>query len=225
MKKSFAVIGLGRFGSSVALTLAEHGQSVLAIDNDESRVKAIADQVPLSAVLDAMDEQALKDIGVKNVDTVIVSIGENIESSILVVMLLKDLGIKNIVAKAVNDLHGRVLEQLGVEKVVHPERDMAQRIANILFRPAFLEHIELTPNYSLAELAAPKFLWGKTLMESNLRANFGVNVIALYNPETKEKKVWNINPLPNDRIEKGDVLVCIGSNEKINELHKLSSES
>lgn len=224
MKKSFAVIGLGRFGSAMALTLAGHGQSVLAIDSDESRVKAIADFVPLSAVLDAMDEQALKDVGVRNVDMAIVSIGENIESSILVVMRLKELGIKNIMAKAVNDLHGRILEQLGVEKVVHPERDMAQRLATSLFRPAFLDHMELSPDYSLAELAAPKFLWGKTLMDSNLRANYGVNVIALYNAETTGKKVWNINPLPHDRIEKGDVLVCVGSNEKINELHKLSSE-
>ena len=127
MKKVFGVIGLGRFGFNVAKTLAEGGAEVIACDVDEEKVKAIAELVSQAFILDATDEKALKESGIANADVVIVSIGENIEASILVVVQLMELGVKEIIAKAVNPLHGRILERLGISRVIHPERDMSIR--------------------------------------------------------------------------------------------------
>ncbi len=132
MKKVFGVIGLGRFGFNVAKTLAEGGAEVIACDIDEEKVRQISELVSSAFVLDATDEKALKESGIANADTVIVSIGENVEASLLVVVQLMELGVKEIIAKAVNPLHGRVLERLGVSRVIHPERDMAIRLAHSL---------------------------------------------------------------------------------------------
>jgi trk system potassium uptake protein TrkA len=221
MKKQFAIIGLGRFGSAVAETLAKHDAEVLAVDKDEAKVKALTDTVTLALELDATDEKALREAGVQNVDVAVVSIGENIEASILVVMLLKELGIKEIIAKAVNDLHGKVLSHIGVNKVVYPERDMAQRVAQSLIKPEFLEQIVLSPEYSIVEMPAPTFLWEKSIRDSNLRAEYGVSIIAikrqsLVNGEKKE--TWNINPSPDDVIHKEDILVVLGANSDIEKL-------
>ncbi len=221
MKKQFAVIGLGRFGSAVAETLAANGKEVLAIDSDGSRVKAVADLVTIAIELDATDEKALREAGVQNVDVAVVSIGEDIESSILVVMLLKELEVREIIAKAVNDLHGKILRHIGVDRVVYPERDMAQRVAQSLIRPAFLEQIELSPEYSIVELPAPAFLWDKTIREGNLRAEYGISIIAVkrqFFVEGKKKEKWNINPSPDDLIQKEDVLVVLGANSDIEKL-------
>ncbi len=149
MKKHYAVIGLGRFGFSVAKTLAKYDAEVIAIDSEEERVKKAADFVTYAVQLDAIDEKALRSVGVQNVDTAIVSIGENIEASILVVMLLKELGIRNIIAKAVTTLHGKVLQNLGVNRIIFPERDMAIRVAHSLIRPSVLEQLELSQEYSI----------------------------------------------------------------------------
>ncbi len=221
MKKQFAVIGLGRFGSAVALTLAESDCDVIAIDRNENKIKTIADRVTLAINMDAMDEAALREAGVQNVDVAVVSIGENVEASILVVMMLKEMGIKEIIAKAVNDLHGRVLANLGVDRVVYPERDMAQRVAHSLIKPEFLEHIELSPEYSIVELPAPKFLWDKTIKDTNLRAEYGISIIAIkrkHKINETERETWNINPLPTDLIKKDDVLVMLGANADIEKL-------
>jgi len=221
MKKQFAVIGLGRFGSAVALTLAESNCDVIVIDRNENKIKAIADHVTLAIQMNAIDETALKEAGVQGVDVAVVSIGENVEASILAVMILKEMGIKEIIAKAVNDLHGRVLANLGVDRVVHPERDMAQRVARSLIKPEFLEHIELSPEYSIVELPAPKSLLNKTIKDTNLRAEYGINIIAIkrsYRINETEKETWNINPLPTDVIKKDDVLVVLGTDKDIERL-------
>jgi trk system potassium uptake protein TrkA len=222
MKKHFAVIGLGRFGFSVAKTLAKYGSEVIAIDTEEERVKKVAEFVAYAVQLDAMDEKALRSVGVQNVDTAIVSIGENIEASILVVMLLKEMGIKNIIAKAVTTLHGKVLENLGVRRIIFPERDMAIRVAHSLIRPKVLEQLELSEEYSIVELPAPGHLIGKTVKESQLRTKYGVNLIAIKRKVTTDrgiiKEAWNVNPLPSDIMQEGDVLVLIGFNKDIDKL-------
>ncbi len=222
MKKHYAVIGLGRFGFSVAKTLAKFDAEVIAIDSEEERVKKVADFVTYAVQLDAMDEKALRSVGVQNVDTAIVSIGENIEASILVVMLLKEMGIKSIIAKAVTTLHGKVLENLGVHRIIFPERDMAIRVAHSLIRPRVLEQLELSNEYSIVELPSPSNLSGKTLKESQLRTRYGVNLIAIKRKVTTEKGIikdsWNVNPLPSDIIEEGDVLVLIGLNEDLDKM-------
>lgn len=222
MKKHYAVIGLGRFGFSVAKTLAKYDAEVIAIDSEEERVKKAADFVTYAVQLDAIDEKALRSVGVQNVDTAIVSIGENIEASILVVMLLKELGIRNIIAKAVTTLHGKVLNNLGVDRIIFPERDMAIRVAHSLIRPSVLEQLELSQEYSIVELPTPDNLIGKTLKDTQLRTRYGVNLIAIKRKITTEKGIikdsWNVNPLPTDTIEKEDILVLIGLNEDLDKI-------
>lgn len=223
MKKQFAVIGLGRFGSEVARTLSKKGVEVIAIDRDETRVKDVSDFVTVAVQLDAADERALREAGVQNVDVAVVSIGENIEASILVVMTLKDLGIKDIVAKAASAQHGRILTQLGIRRVVHPERDMAQKVAYSLMRVDVLEMIELSPEYSIMEFEAPDFVQNTSLAEVNIRAKHGITIIAIkrQNGEGQDKEIWNINPNPSDIIQKGDTLVVLGSNADIEKFNAL----
>jgi trk system potassium uptake protein TrkA len=222
MKKQFVVIGLGRFGFSVAKTLAKYGSEVIAIDREEERVKKVAEFVSYAVQLDAMDEKALRSVGIQNVDTAIVSIGEKIESSILVVMILKEMGIKNIIAKATTTLHGKVLENLGVHRIIYPERDMAVRVAHSLIRPSIVEQLELSEEYSIVELPTPAHIIGKTLKDSQLRSKYRVNLIAIKRKVTTEKGIvkeaWNVNPVPTDVMEEGDILVLIGLNEDIDKL-------
>lgn len=223
MKKQCAVIGLGGFGTEVARTLSKNRVDVIAIDRNEARVKEVSDFVTMALQLDAIDEKALREAGVQNVDIAVVSIGENIEASILAVMTLKEIGIKNIVAKAVSELHGRILAQLGVKRVVHPERDMAQKIAYSLVRADVLELIELSPDYSIVEFEAPDFLQNRSIEELNLRIMHGLTVIAIKRQEGEEpaKEHWNINPHPSDVISKGDILVVLGCNKDIEKFNAL----
>ena len=221
MKRSYAVIGLGLFGRSIALALAEAGCHVVAADMDESRVRDIADMVPVAMVLDATDDRALKESGIKNVDVAVVSIGEDIEASVLAVMLLKEAGIKEIVAKAVTGLHGKVLARLGAQRIVHPERDMAERVARSLIEPDVLESIYLSPDFSVVELEAPALFWGSTLGESSLRAKYGLTVIAIRPAVvvgSEKAPDLNINPYANTVINKNDALLVMGKNEDIEKL-------
>jgi trk system potassium uptake protein len=222
MKKQFAVIGLGRFGFNIAKTMAKYGAEVIAIDIAEDRIKKVSDFVSYAVQLDAIDEKALRDVGVQNVDTAIVSIGENIEASILVVMILKEMGIRNIIAKAVTTLQGKVLENLGVKRIIYPERDMAIRVAHSLIHPNVLEQLELSDEYSIVEIPAPAHLIGKTLTESQLRNIYRVNLIAIKRKVTTEKgtikDAWNVNPLPTDVMKEGDILVLVGLNVDIDKI-------
>lgn len=217
MKRQYAVIGLGRFGYGVAKTLSESECEVIAIDEDEEKVNAVAEFVTYAVQLDAMDEKALKSVGLQNVDVAVVSIGENIEASILVVMTLKQMGVKYVVAKAVTPLHGKVLENIGVDRIVYPERDMAVRIAHSLIRPTIMEQLELSKEYSIVEIPAPVLFIGKTLKESQLRSKYGLNLIAIKRV-INGKDAWNVNPLATDSLNEGDILVVIGSNEDLDKL-------
>ncbi len=218
MKKQYAVIGLGRFGYAVATTLTELDCEVLAIDISEEKVNKVSDFVTYAVVLDAMDEKALRSVSIQDVDVAIVSIGENIEASILVVMMLKEMGVKHIVAKAVTSLHGKVLENLKVDRIVFPERDMAIRVAHSLIRPSIVDQLELSPEYSIIELPASPALEGKSIQESELRTKHGANLIAIKRVGGAEREKWNVNPHPTDIIRKGDLLVLIGLNEDLERL-------
>lgn len=221
-KRSFAVIGLGRFGSAMATTLAGLGHDVIGIDSDEDKVRALADLVSLAAELDATDEKALRASGIKDVDVAVVSIGERMESSLLVVTLLREIGIKHIVAKAVTSLHGRILEKLGVTRVVFPEREMAVRIAHSLVVPNVLDYIELSKDFSIVEVPAPAEFVGKTLRDIGLRARFGLTTIAIrHATRQSEAEASNIAPGPDDIIQAGDVLALLGSNERLGQLDRM----
>jgi trk system potassium uptake protein TrkA len=227
--KQFAIIGLGRFGYSVAETLIAKGAQVLAIDKDEEKVQHISEIATYAVTLDATDEKALKSIGIQNVDTAVVSIGEDIEASVLVVMLLKELGLKEIVAKSITDLHGRILVNLGVDRVIFPEREMANRIANSLVMPTIMDFIQLSDEYSIAEIPAPKEFGGKTLKELGIRARYNMNVLAIRRkvPTLEEEGTTSfteetvISPIADDKIEAGDILVVLGENSKFHKLAKM----
>lgn len=211
--KLFVVIGLGRFGSSLATCLYKMGHEVLAIDLDEELIQRFSNQVTHAIQGNATDEELMRSLGVRNFDAVVVSIGGDIQASIVTTLILKDLGAPYIVAKAQNDLHGRILEKIGADRVVYPEREMGQRIANNLVSTNILDYIELSPTHSIVEVLAPEKLVGKTLGQLNLRALYGINVIAL-----KQDKHINVAPGADTMINEGDILVVIGKRETIDKL-------
>lgn len=223
--RQVAVIGLGRFGFNVADTLVNKGCEVLAIDRDEDKVEAVSDFATYAVECDAADEKALRSVSTQNVDSAVVSIGENIEASILIVMALKELGIKEIFAKAVTPTHGKVLERLGVDRVIYPERDAAVRLAHSLISPNVMEYLELAPGFSIAEFPVPGLLAGKTIGESRIRPTYGVSIIGIRKrPETVKANTrgpeegFNINPSGSDFIDKGDILVAIGRDKDLDRL-------
>jgi trk system potassium uptake protein TrkA len=218
-RRQFAVIGLGRFGSAMAMTLAELGQDVIGVDGDADRVRQLADSITQAVELDATDERALRSVGIQDVDVAVVSIGENIESSLLVVMQLRELGINSIVAKAVTPLHGKILEKLGVSRVIFPEREMAVRIAHGLVMPNVIDYIELSRDYSLVEVPAPEVFVGRTLKQLELRPKYGLTLIAIKRrPSPTGPEVTNIAPVADEVIQAGDVLSLLGSNERLGAL-------
>jgi trk system potassium uptake protein TrkA len=215
-RRQFAVIGLGRFGAAMATTLSELGQDVIGVDGDAEKVRHLADTVTQAVELDATDERALRSIGIQDVDVAVVSIGENIESSLLVVMLLLELGVKSIVAKAVTPLHGRILEKLGVSRVIFPEREMAVRIAHGLVMPNVIDYIELSADFSIVEVPAPDMFVGRTLKQLELRPKYGLTLIAIKRrPRAEASEVTNISPSADETIQRGDVLSLLGSNERL----------
>jgi trk system potassium uptake protein TrkA len=220
-KRSFAVVGLGRFGSAIATTLTELGHEVIGIDSDGEHVERLSDFVTQAVQLDATDEKALRASGIQDVDVAIISIGEHIESSLLVVMLVKELGIPTILAKATTALHGRILERLGVSRVIFPERDMAIRVAHSLVLPNILDYIELSRDFSIVEMPAPREFVGRTLSELALRTTFGLTLIAIKRATRPgEHEATIVAPLAADRIEAGDILSLLGSNERLSQLDR-----
>jgi len=223
--RQFAIIGLGRFGSSVAKTLSGKRYQVLAIDSSEAIVQNISDEVTQAVCLDATDEKALRSVGIDNVDVAIVGVGTNLEASILITLNLKEIGIKEIVCKAVNEDHKKVLEKIGATRVVQPEREMGSRIANSLISTSVIEHIELSDESSIVELISPKEFIGKSLREIDVRVKYGVNVIAVKRKipsasKKGEEEIVNVTPKAEDIIKKGDILVVLGANECIDLLKK-----
>jgi trk system potassium uptake protein TrkA len=225
--RQFAVIGIGRFGFSVAKSLAEQGCQVLAIDSCEECVEEIADLVTQAVQLDATDEKTLRAVGIADMDVVVVAIGVNKEASIMTTLILKELGVKQIVAKAISPLHGKVLKRIGANRVVYPEGDMGERLARSLASPSILDNLELSSEYGIFEILTPPSFVGKTLSELDIRAKFGLNVIAIKNQVSnlEDKKFTssdqiNISPLADDKISPGSVLVVVGSNESIQRFRK-----
>jgi trk system potassium uptake protein TrkA len=221
-RKQFGVIGLGRFGSAMAMTLTELGHDVVGVDADEQRVQRLADVIPQALQIDATDEKALRAAGIQDVQVAVVSIGENIESSLLVVMQLRELGIGSIVAKAVTPLHGRILEKLGVSRVIFPEREMAIRVAHSLVLPNVIDYIELSREFSIVEVPAPEGFVGRTLKQLELRPRLGLTLIAIKRQSGESGGLTtNIAPAADEVIRAGDILALLGSNERLSQLDQL----
>jgi trk system potassium uptake protein TrkA len=213
MRKQFAVLGLGRFGSSLAVTLTKMGHEVLAVDIKEEAVEAIVREVTKAVQADVHSEEALKSLGLKNFDTVVVAIGQDVQTSILATVMLKEMGVKHLVAKAQSELHGKVLEKVGADTVIFPERDMGIRVAHCLVSCQILDQIQLSPDYSIAEINAMPKMAGKTLGQLNLRVKMGLNVLVI-----KRDKELIIAPGAETMISGQDVLVVLGSNKAIDNL-------
>lgn len=207
-KKQYLVVGLGRFGSAVAVTLQEQGMEVLAIDKDMDRVEDHRSLLTEVIRADAMEMSVLEQIGASNFETAIVTIGGDVTASGTVTMLLKELGVKNVIVKSYDDFHGRMLTRLGADKVIFPERDMGQRIAHNLVSEKIMDFIELSPDYSMMEMRPNPEWIGRTLGELNLRARHRINVVAIRSGE-------EINGLPdmNTRIREGDMMLVVSGAE------------
>ena len=216
-KQTFAVIGLGRFGGSVCKTLADAGQEVLAIDKYESRVNDYKDIATQAVVADAQDEDVLRSLGIRNVDHVIVAIGEDIQASILVTLMVKEQGVKYVTAKAQNEYHAKVLEKLGVDRVVHPERDMGVRIGRSLTSKNMVDYLDLYANFKLAEILItnPEFV-GKSLAEMDFRDRYGLNVIAL--AHSRQEMVL---PSAGDVLTENDSILVAGPTRAIDKFEEL----
>ncbi|WP_239618622.1 potassium channel family protein [Cohnella mopanensis] len=218
-KKQFAIIGLGRFGSSVAIYLAELGYEVLAVDDNAQRVQDVAHAVTHAVSADSTDEEAMNALGIRNFDVVVVAIGQDIQSSILTTLILKDLGVPYIIVKAQNELHGKVLNKIGADKVVFPERDMGLRVAHHLISPNILEHIELSADYSIVEMKVPSSMIGKNLKQLDIRQKYNCNVLAV-----KRQGELNITPRADEPLIKDDILVIVGKNDLLTKLEQAYAE-
>ncbi|MBB6734895.1 potassium channel family protein [Cohnella zeiphila] len=214
-KKQFAIIGLGRFGSSIAKFLSEMGYEVLAVDEDAERVQDVAHIVTHAVSADSTDEEAMRALGIRNFDVVVVAIGQDIQSSILTTLILKDMGVSNIIVKAQSELHGKVLNKIGADKVIFPERDMGLRVAHHLISPNILEHIELSTDHSIVDMKLPTALYGKNLKQLDIRAKYNCNVLAI-----KRGEDMDIAPRPDEPLRENDVLVIVGRNEHLNKLEQ-----
>ncbi|MDD4503973.1 MAG: TrkA family potassium uptake protein [Clostridiaceae bacterium] len=215
--KQFIVIGIGRFGSAVAERLCQLGHEVLVIDTDEEAIQKISEKVTHSVTADATDEGVLKSLGVRNFDVAVVAIGSDIQSSIMTTLMLKEMGVGYVVAKAQNELHAKVLLKIGADRIVFPERDMGERVAHNLIASNILEYIELSSEHSIIEYAAPDSWVGKDLRDVNMRAKYGVTVVAIRN--MKDERI-NISPKADNEIKAGDIMIVIGDNDDLKKLEK-----
>ncbi|OMF02110.1 potassium transporter Trk [Paenibacillus amylolyticus] len=213
MKKQFMVLGLGRFGSSLTHTLIKNGHEVLAVDKSEALVQEISTIATHAVQADCTDKSVLIELGASNFSHAIVAIGEDLQASILTTLLLKELNVPKVTAKAKNDNHGSVLSKIGADQIVYPERDMATRLGNQLSSDNIIDSIELSSDYNLVEIKAPQSMNQKTLLELNIRAEYGCTVIAI-----KTGNNLNISPMAEDIVCAGDMLLLIGSNDDIRNL-------
>jgi len=227
--RQFAVIGLGRFGYKVAESLTVKGASVIAIDKNRDLVETISEYVTKAIQIDSTNEQSLIASGIKDLDVVVISIGEAIESSILTTALVKNIGVEEIIARACTSLHAQILKMVGATRVVFPEEDMGARVANSIFSPGILDYIELGADYTLAEIGAKDEWVGSTINVWDLKNKFGISVLMIKRKiaeekeaeeeETKEKEI-KLLPTSHYKIKEDDVLVILGDKKDIEAFEK-----
>lgn len=212
-KKDFVVFGLGKFGMSVAKTLALDGCDVLAIDKNEEIIQDISDEVTHAVQADVTDVDALIALGIRNFDVAVVAISNDMQSSIMSTILAKELGVEYVVAKAQNDIHKRVLEKVGADRVIFPEREIGVKIANSLTTDSFVDFIELSDDFSLVEIEVKDDWKGKTLRQLDMRNAYGINVIGM-----RQGDSMTITPGPDKLLEIGEILIVIGDNKNLKKI-------
>ncbi len=213
MKKTYVIIGLGKFGTAVAERLYELDNEVLAIDECTESVQRIENKVTYAVVADARDENVLRSLGVKNYDCAIVAIGTDLAASVITTLNLKELGVPQVICKATDETQKRALEKIGADRVLIPEREIGIKLAQTISSTSILDFIELSREYGIAELPTPAHWAGKTLRELNVRAKYGVNIIAL-----KSGSKVNVSPAADAVLQADAVLVVVGTNEQLAKL-------
>ena len=211
---SYGVIGLGRFGAALAMTLAEAGKEVIVVDKNESKVRQLRQYTDYAFVTDDLNTETLKEIGLQNCDVVIVCIGEKIDTSILTTMRVVEIGVPMVIAKAISVEQGAVLEKIGAQ-VVYPERDMALRLGKRLVSKNFLDYVSLDNSVEIRQIKVSERLAGRTVENTGIRQKYGLNIIAIEN-----EKTTTIEVLPQYRLEMGDVIVVIGKVDKIDRFER-----
>lgn len=214
-EKQYAVFGLGRFGTSVALTLNELGYQVMGVDTDEDNVQRLAHELTHVVMADSSDERTLRSLGAQNFDVAVVAIGD-LEANMLTTLLLKEIGVPVVVVKAINQVHGKMLKKIGADKIVYSERDMGQRVAHNLISNSIVDYIELSDTISLMSITVPPSLAGKNLIESNLRSRYNVNIVAI-----KHGSETLVNPDPKMVLNLGDEMIIIGEHSNIKALEEV----
>lgn len=213
----FVVIGLGRFGTAVAKTLVDEGQSVLALDQDMARVQELSHMLPRVARCDSTDMESLRVLGAAAADTAVVAVGDSVEASILTTVNLKELGVRRVVAKAASDAHGKALERCGADRVVYPQRDMGVRVAHNLVAANVQDYVKLSKTHSMIEMVAPRRFVGHSLEALELSQRYGVNVMAI-----KRGRRILVSPRADEVIRPEDLLVLIGSDDGIRKMEEAS---
>lgn len=212
-KQSYAVFGLGRYGIAVAKELVEHGADVLAVDIDEEIVNDLIDEIPYCKCADVTDEDVIKQLGIANIDVVIITMATNLEASVMATMLCKEIGVKTVIAKCSSEMNYKILNKVGADYVVFPERDSGTRLAKNLLNLGFVDIIELSKDVSMVELDVRPEWVGKTLLELNLRRKYSINVMAII-----QDKDINVNIDPEQPLEKSMKLIVIANASKLNKL-------
>ena len=213
--KSFVIIGLGRFGRALATELFRLGHEVLAIDKNPDNVNLIADYVTHAVAADARDEQVLRSIGARNFDCAVVAFSGETQDNILTTLLLKEAGVRTVIAKGRDELHTRVLEKIGADKVVFPEAEMGERLAHVISSNNLVDYIEISDEYSIIEMSVPPAWNGKSIRQLDVRARLGINILVV---KGGDGRTLSVVPSPDYVVRTGDILVVIGANQDIGRL-------
>ncbi len=213
MKKTYAVFGLGRYGIAVARELVSNGVEVIAVDSDERIVNAAADELPICKCADVTDPEVIRQLGISNVDVVIIAMANNLEASVMAVTLCKEIGVKSVIAKSANEMHQKILIRVGADTVVFPENESGIRLAKNLLSSGFVDMVSLAKNVSMIELDVKPEWFNKNLIELNLRKKFSINVVAIHKGESVSVDIDPHTPLQAD-----DKLIVIANTEKLSKL-------
>lgn len=213
MKKTYAVFGLGRYGIAVARELVENGMEVIAVDIDERIVNAAADELPICKCADITNMDVIRQLGISNVDVVVIAMANNLEASVMAVTLCKEIGVETVIAKCGNEMHQKILTRVGADKVVFPENESGIRLAKNLLSSGFVDMVSLAKNVSMIELDIKPEWVGKNLIELNLRKRYSINVVAL-----RKKDQVSVDIDPHAALMDGDKLIVIANTEKLAKL-------
>ena len=209
-KKAYAVFGLGRYGIAVARELVASGAEVIAVDSDEKIVNAAADELPICKCADITDPEVIRQLGISNVDVVIIAMANNLEASVMAVTLCKEIGVKTVIAKSANEMHQKILTRVGADKVVFPENESGIRLAKNLLSSGFVDMVSLAKNVSMIELDMKPDWIGKNLIALNLRKKYSVNVVAV-----RKGDMVRVDIDPHEQLSEEDKLIVIGNTEKL----------